>query len=351
MGEIILANLLTPAVLFFVLGFLAAVLKSDLSLPKGLGESLSIYLLIAIGLKGGIEMSQHEWQEIIRPVLGTLFLGLLIPIVALFIARLLSLDLPNAVAIGATYGSVSIVTFGATLAFLDHVGEPYESYVSALVVLLESPAILVSLLMYAILKTHKVSLQYRVATVGARSRAADAIATVKKKEGAQPKSGIFSSIVREALLGPSVLLLVGSLLIGLIIGQRALPVVKPLFIDMYSSVLILFLLYMGFSAGSRVATLSRYGLRTLLLGFGFPLLFGAFGVWVGSLSGLTTGGMTVMGVLAGSASYIAAPAAIQKAVPEANPSLYLGLALGLTFPFNLTIGMPLFYQLAQWIHG
>lgn len=354
-------NLLTPAVLFFVLGFVAAVFKSDLSLPKGLGESLSIYLLIAIGLKGGIEMSQHHWQEIIAPVAGTLFLGSLIPIVALFIARRLGFDLPNAVAIGAAYGSVSIVTFGATLAFLDHVGQPYESFVSALVVLLESPAILVALVMYTALKTHRVSLQVRMATIETRQQ------EVHQKARALPqgshaapdaapqqhasKAGIGALIFREALLGQSVLLLLGSLIIGWVTGPRALPTIKPLFIDLYNSVLILFLLYMGLLAGARITSLSRYGLRTFILGLGFPVMFGLLGVWVGALSGLSIGGMTVMGVMAASASYIAAPAAMQKAVPEANPSLYLGLALGLTFPFNLTIGMPLYYQWAQWLHG
>lgn len=361
LGEIMITNLLTPAVLFFVLGFLAAVFKSDLSIPKGLGDSLSIYLLIAIGLKGGIEMRQHHWHEIITPVMGTLVLGALIPIVALLIARRMGFDLPNAVAIGAAYGSVSIVTFGATLAFLDHVGQSYESFVSALVVLLESPAILVALVMHAILKKDGLSFDFRLATtmdtaqregLKKRQRFQSPLSDVATPNLRQPsRIGTASLIIREALLGQSVLLLMGSLIIGWVTGPRALPTIQPLFIDLYSSVLVLFLLYMGLLAGARITSLFRYGLRTLILGFGFPPMFGMLGVWIGGLSGLSIGGMTVMGVMAASASYIAAPAAMQKAVPEANPSLYLGLALGLTFPFNLTIGMPLYYQWAQWMHG
>lgn len=338
MYEIILQNLLSPIVLFFVLGFIASLSKSDLKFPSGLSEFLSLYLLIAIGLKGGIELSDQSVQNLIRPMAGTLFLGVIIPLFALILGRLIHLDLKNSIALAATYGSVSIVTFGAAIAFLNNVGVKYESFMNAMVVLLESPAILVSLVLFGILQNLKsASLVY----AGTHEITAQASFLGAK--------WLDRKVLKESLFGKSVFLMLGSLLVGLIVGHRALPVVKPLFIDLYQSILVLFLLNMGLLAGKRVTELGEHGLKLLSLGIVMPILFGTLGVWVGKMSGLSFGGMTVMGVLAGSASYIAAPAALRTSVPEANPSIYLGLSLGVTFPFNLTAGIPLYYHIAQWI--
>ncbi|WP_018130910.1 sodium-dependent bicarbonate transport family permease [Effusibacillus pohliae] len=338
MYDIILQNLLSPSVLFFALGFIASVTKSDLKFPSGLSESLSLYLLIAIGFKGGIELSDQSVQNLIGPMAGTLFLGVVIPLFALILGRWIRLDLHNSIALAATYGSVSIVTFGAAIAFLNNAGIKYESFMNAMVVLLESPAILVSLVLYGILQNVKsVSLGY----AGTHERTTQtSLFGIKWMD---------RNVLRESLLGKSVLLMLGSLFIGLIVGQRALPIVKPLFFDLYQSILVLFLLNMGLLAGQRVTELGEHGLKLVSLGIVMPILFGTLGVWVGKMSGLSLGGMTVMGVMAGSASYIAAPAALRTSVPEANPSIYLGLSLGVTFPFNLVAGIPLYYHIAQWI--
>ncbi|MCL6585674.1 MAG: sodium-dependent bicarbonate transport family permease [Anoxybacillus sp.] len=331
MTDIIIRNLASPAILFFLLGLIAALVKSDLKFPKGLSETLSIYLLIAIGLKGGIELSQHSFTELVRPLVGTLFLGIFIPIVTFVICRRIGIDRKNATAIAATYGSVSIVTFGAAISFLELTHTSYEPYMNAFVVLLESPAIIVSLLILQLLEKETYALNRMNHYFSAYAA--------------------YTPVLKESLFGKSVLLMLGSLLIGLLGGKNALSVVKPLFIDLYPSVLILFLLGMGLTAGSQLAAIRKYGVKLVMLGIGFPVLYGLVGVFVGTYAHLSLGGTVLMGVLAASASYIAAPAAMRASVPEANPSIYLGMSLGLTFPFNLTVGLPLYYQLAQWLHS
>jgi uncharacterized protein len=334
MSEIIIQNLLSPVVLFFVLGIMASLFKSNLKFPDGLSEGLSIYLLIAIGLKGGIELSHYSIESVIGPIFGTLFLGVIIPLMTLIILRLMKMDLKNSIGLAATYGSISIVTYGAAITFLEKSGTTYEGFMNALVVLMESPAILVSLLLLNIIE---------------KNRNVSEISYQSMKFIPAPAKLIDKEVIKESIFGKSILLLLGSLFIGLVLGERAVPTVKPLFIDLYNSVLILFLLNMGLIAGKRLPEVKKHGFKLLLFGLGAPLLFGSLGVFVGSLSHLSLGGSTLLGVLAGSASYIAAPAALKTSVPEANPSIYLGLSLGVTFPFNLVIGIPVYYEIAQWI--
>lgn len=334
--EIVIQNLYSPVVMFFVLGMIASIFKSDLRIPNGLSEGLSIYLLIAIGLKGGIELSHYSLATIIHPILGTIFLGVSIPIMTIIILRaLLKVDLYNSIGLAATYGSVSIVTYGAAISFLDYNQTTFEGYLNALVVILESPAILVSLLLLNIVEKQKTQGTIPSHSLGIISPTYRLI----DKE-----------IIRESIFGKSVLLLMGSLLIGLLIGERALPTIKPLFIDLYSSVLILFLLNMGLIAGKRLPEVRHHGFKLVVFAILAPLLFGSFGIVIGFLVGLSVGGTALMGVLAGSASYIAAPAALKTSVPQASPSIYLGLALGVTFPFNLIVGIPIYFELARWIH-
>ncbi|WP_066059842.1 sodium-dependent bicarbonate transport family permease [Robertmurraya korlensis] len=334
MKEIIIQNLLSPVVLFFLLGLLAALVKSDLKIPNGLSEALSIYLLIAIGLKGGIELSHYSIETVVGPILGALFIGGIIPFLTLFILRFIKMDVQNSIGLAATYGSISIVTYGAALTFLDKNGTSYEGFMNAIVVLMESPAILVSLLLYKILEANKGTGAFSTRTLGFLPPSA---------------SLLNREVLRESIFGKSIILLVGSLSIGLFLGERAVSTVKPLFIDLYGSILILFLLNMGLVAGKRLPEVKKHGLRLLMFGLLTPLLFGMLGVFIGNLVGLSLGGTTLMGVLAGSASYIAAPAALKTSVPEANPSIYLGLSLGVTFPFNLILGIPVYYEIAKWM--
>lgn len=334
MTEIISNNLLSPAILFFVLGLLAATVKSDLKFPKGLSETLSIYLLAAIGLKGGIELSRHAGDDLLQPVVGALFLGTFIPVITIFVCRLVKLDVKNSVALGATYGSVSIVTFAAAVSFLEMANIEFESFMTAIVVLLESPAIIVSLILF-----HWLQLEKRP------SKALGIIPASLNFQGL-----INPHIIKESLFGKSILLLTGSLVIGYIVGDNGIPIIKPLFIDLYQSVLVVFLLGMGLTAGERLSEVRKYGWKLIGLAILFPLVFGMVGLLIGKLTGLSLGGLFLMGILAASSSYIAAPAAIKSAVPGANPSIYLGLSLGITFPFNLTIGLPLYFEMAKIIY-
>jgi hypothetical protein len=319
-------NLVSPAVLLFVLGLVAAIVQSDLKFPKALSESLSIYLLAAIGLKGGIELSKHSLDTLIGPTIGTLAIGIIIPVVTFMICRWLFIDRKNAAAIAATYGSVSIVTYGAAVAFLESSNIEFERYMSAMVVILETPAILISLLLLKFLDS--------------KEQSAGQLHSSKR---------IDPEILKESFFGKSIVLMVGGMIVGFIAGTDALPAVKPLFIDLYPSVLVIFLLGMGLVAGERLKEIGQYGVKLIALAIFLPVIWGALGVYVGSLSGLSVGGMMVMGVLAASASYIAAPAALKTSVPDANPSIYLGMSLGITFPFNLIFGLPLYLEMAKFL--
>ncbi len=339
MLDIVIHNLVSPVVLFFVLGLFASFVKSDLKFPPGLSEFLSIYLLIAIGLKGGIELAEHSLTHLVKPILGALFLGVIIPLITLLFCRWIKLDLKNSIGLAATYGSVSIVTYGAGISFLSHANVTYESFMNAMVVMMESPAILVSLLLLKAAEARKKNHTH----LHPRAMGIMAPRSLSLSSWVEPE------VIRESLFGKSVLLLVGSMLVGLVVGEEAVPVVKPLFIDLYKGFLILFLLNMGLVAGQRLADVTKHGMKLVSLAVFMPLCFGLLGVVVGSVAGLSLGGVTLMGILAASSSYIAAPAALRTSVPEANPSIYLGLSLGITFPFNLTVGIPVYYQMAQWM--
>ena len=316
--DLVAVNLLSPVVLAFALGILATLVRSDLKFPEELYTALSIYLLLAIGLKGGAELAVTPLSDFWAPALATLALGVVTPVIAYFIARKTGgLSIADAAAIGAHYGSVSIVTFFACLSFLDALGVTAEAFMPTLVALLEVPAIIVGL----------------------------AIARARMGETD------WGSILHEVTAGRSVFLLIGGLLIGFISGPTGLERIAPLFVDPFQGVLVLFLLDMGMLAARRLRELRSTGAFLLAFAILVPILHGAMGTALGGLAGLSVGGATVLGVLAASASYIAAPAAVRLALPEANPSLYLTASLGITFPFNLTIGIPLYYLIAQVLGG
>jgi hypothetical protein len=321
MSEALLANLLSPAVLFFALGLAAALVRSELKFPEPLYSALTIYLLVAIGFKGGVAMTEAGLGRIWLPALAAIGLGAFIPLwtypVLRWGGRLAAVD---AAAIAAHYGSVSAVTFLAATNYLTAIGRSYESHAVALLAVMESPAILVGV--------------------------------VLGKRALGPGGGVpvpLGLVVREALFGRSIFLLLGALGVGALCGPAGMEKVGPFFVTPFQGVLSLFLLEMGIVAGRRLEDLRRVG--PFLLGFGVvvPVLNGALGAAVGTLVGLSAGGAMLLGVLAASASYIAAPAAVRLALPEANPTLSLTAALAVTFPFNLTLGIPLCDALARWL--
>lgn len=319
--ELLAQNLLSPMVLAFVLGIIAVALRSDLRLPPAFGTCLSIYLLLAIGLKGGAALRHAELRAVVGPLLATLVLAAVVPLLAFALLRLRGrFSTVDAAALAAHYGSVSAVTYAAASVFVQTVAAPAEAFMPALVAVLEVPAIAIALL-----------LARRGASPGARAAAVDGRA------------------VREVLTGRSILLLVGGMLMGLSSTEANLGRTSALFVDLFPGVLVLFLLDLGMTAGQRLRDLRQGGLALAVFAVGFPLVSGALGVLAGTWSGLSLGGATVLGVMSASASYIAAPAAVRVALPEANPAYYLTAAIAITFPFNLVVGIPLLHAVATWI--
>ncbi|MBO9314147.1 MAG: sodium-dependent bicarbonate transport family permease [Chloroflexus sp.] len=318
--ELVQINLLSPMVLAFALGITATLLHSDLKLPDELYTTLSIYLLLAIGLKGGIALAETSLAVFWAPAVATLLLGIIIPVIAYGVARKIGkMNVADAAALAAHYGSVSAVTFAAAQTFLDTVGVRYEGFMPALVAILEVPGIVIALLIAQLAGGHQ--------------------------------SGDWRKALHELITSKSILLLVGGMIIGWLAGPRGGKEVAPLFVDLFKGALTFFLLELGMVAARRFRDLPSAGL--FLLGFGIiiPIFNGLLGIWFGSMTGLSLGGSTILGVLAASASYIAAPAAVRIALPQANPGFYLTAALGITFPFNLAIGLPLYYTIASWIVG
>ena len=319
MSEALLANLLSPAVLFFALGLAAALVRSELKFPEPLYSALTIYLLVAIGFKGGVAIAEAGVARVWLPALAAIGLGAFIPLwtypVLRWGGRLAPVD---AAAIAAHYGSVSAVTFLAATNYLAAIGRPYESHAVALLAVMESPAILVGVVLG------------------------------KRAAGGPPVP--LGLVVREALFGRSIFLLLGALLVGALCGPTGMEKVGAFFVTPFQGVLALFLLEMGIVAGRRLEDLRRVGPFLLAFGVVVPALNAVLGVAVGKAAGLSPGGSMLLGVLAASASYIAAPAAVRLALPEANPTLSLTAALGVTFPFNLTLGIPLCDVLARWLH-
>jgi uncharacterized protein len=312
--ELLRLNLLSPMVLAFALGLVAVWVKSDLKLPEALYTTLSIYLLFSIGLKGGAELSVTSLAELWRPVLATLLLGIVLPILAYAILRRLGrFTTVDAAAIAAHYGSVSAVTFTAALTFAQAQNIPLEGFLPALVALMEIPGIAIALLL------------------------------ARRSLGAHSSMG---EIWRELLTGRSLFVLVGGVVIGFLSGKPGLEQVAPLFVEPFKGALTLFLLEMGMVAASRLRDFAKVGGFLVAFGVLMPILSGAFGVLVGHWAGMTTGGAFVLGTMAASASYIAAPAAIRVALPQANPAYYLGSSLGITFPFNLALGIPLYFAIS-----
>lgn len=322
--EAIQANLLTPAVLFFALGCVAALVKSDLRFPEPLYITLTIYLLVAIGFKGGVAIAAAGLHVVWLPALAAMGIGALIPLwtypLLRHIGRLSPVD---AAAVGGHYGSVSAVTFIAATNFLKSVSEPYENYAAAFLAVMESPAIVVAVLLGKLATRHSHS---------------DFRETMKVA-------------LHESLLGRSVVLLVGALVIGFLCGSRGAEITAGFFITPFQGVLALFLLEMGTIAARRFQDLRKVGLFLLAFGIIMPLVHGLIGVWLGKAVGLSLGGATLFGVLTASASYIAAPAAMRLSLPEANPTLYLTSALAITFPFNIAFGIPIYYAAAKWMMG
>ena len=317
--DTVAATLSSPVILFFVLGLAAAFARSDLSIPEAIAKFLSIYLMIAIGLKGGVAVSKTGFTpDLVVAAAAGVALSFLLPLLAFFLlTRIGRLDRINAAAVSAHYGSVSVVTFVTAIEILGRQGLSPAGYMVAVLALMETPAIITGLML---------------ARRGGADRA--------------PGTG---SLWHEVLLNASVVLLIGSFLIGLVSGEAGAEPVKPLFDTLFRGLLCLFLLDMGLVAGRRLIETRSLTARAAMLGIAMPVVNGTIGTIVGTLIGLDVASAAALGILAASASYIAVPAAMRLALPQADPGLYLSMSLGVTFPFNIIVGIPAFAALARAI--
>jgi hypothetical protein len=321
--DLALGNILSPVVLFFMLGVGAALARSDLSVPEAVAKTLALFLMMSIGLKGGVEVAKQGMSAmLVWTIVAGAALSFLLPVIAYALLRVATgLDAVNAAAVSAHYGSISAVTLAAGIDVLSRVGLVAEGYMVAVAAVMETPAIICALLL--------------------ARRAAPKAAGASTAE-----------LVREASLNGSVIALVGSFFIGWIVGPDGLKPVAPLFIDLFRGVLCIFLLDMGLVAGRGLARAGKHlDMRLLAFGIAMPLISGAIAAVIAAAIGLSVGGTMIFITLAASASYIAAPAAMRIALPEAEPAIYLTLSLGVTFPFNLTLGLPLYLMAAQYLRG
>lgn len=306
-----------PVVLFFVLGVIAGLLRSDLKIPGSIYEALSIYILLAIGLKGGVELAKHQVGELVGAGFIIVLVGALIPLIAFPILRFVGrLSRADSASIAAHYGSVSVVTFSVGITLLAQEKLDFEGYLIVFLVLLEMPALVIGVIL------------------------------ARHGQG-QVRWG---KLLHEVFFGKSIYLLAGGLVVGYFAGPEGIKPLDKLFFDLFKGVLALFLLEMGLVASSRIASLRQYG--AFLAGFAMlmPLFSASLGTVAGWLLGFSVGGTFLLATLFASASYIAAPAAMRIAVPEANPALSIGASLGMTFPFNIFLGLPIYLWMAQAIH-
>ncbi len=306
-------NLTSPALLFFLLGIIAVQLKSDLEIPAQSSKFISLYLLFSIGFKGGQELSHSQFNiDILWAFLFGFIIAVSIPFYTFFILKK-KLGIENAGAIAASYGSVSAVTFVTAVSFLEFQKVIFNGHMVAIMAMMEAPAIIVGVMLIAWFNKEN---------------------TIKLPQ-----------IIKHSFTNGSVLLIVGSLIIGLVANQSQAEGIKPFTTDLFKGFLVIFLLDMGITSGKKLSEFIKNGWFTTLFALVIPLINGCVVAYLSSFITPEIGDRFIFSVLAASASYIAVPAAMKIAVPNANPGLYLPMALAVTFPFNITIGLPLYYAI------
>nr|WP_299171701.1 sodium-dependent bicarbonate transport family permease [uncultured Allomuricauda sp.] len=319
--HLLVDNLTNPALLFFFLGIIAVQLKSDLEIPANSSKFISLYLLFAIGFKGGMELSHSPFNmEIIWSLLFGVFLAVAIPVMAYFILRR-KFSIENSGAIAAAYGSVSAVTFVTAISFLELEKIDFGGHMVAVMALMEAPSIIIGVLLMAFFKKGK------------------------------KQAGSFSKVLHHSVTNGSVLLILGSLAIGFLANEHQAEGIKPFTTDIFKGFLAVFLLDMGITSGKKLNDFLNKGWFALLFSIGVPILNGCLVAWSSQFITESVGNRFLFSILAASASYIAVPAAMRIAAPQANPSLYVPMALAFTFPFNITLGMPLYLFIIQIFTG
>ncbi|WZL73695.1 sodium-dependent bicarbonate transport family permease [Clostridiaceae bacterium 35-E11] len=322
--EFALNNMLSPSVLFFVLGVIAVLVKSDLEIPNSIGKAITLFILISIGLKGGIAVNKTGVAGVIIPALSAVFIGILITTLVYFIMCKIGFDSANAGSIAGHYGACSSVTLTTVLVFLEQIGASFEEFVPALYPFMDTSALITGIIL---------------GSIGL------------KKNSAQVENGEYGAlyILRTSITAKSTLLIFGSFLIGLISGAEGAKSIMPFYDNLFKGVFTIFMLDIGLLAGSRIFELKDIKPLTFILAVILPPFQAVMAIILATFIGLSPGGATVFAALAAGASYITAPAVMRSTFPDANPSLGLGMSLGIIFPFNILIGIPLYYQIANII--
>jgi len=317
--NLVIGNFLNPPILFFFLGLAAVFVKSDLEIPAPIPKILSLYLLFAIGFKGGVGLAASGFEtQIVIVLIAAVLMASIVPLYAFFVLRR-KLPVADSAAIAATYGSISAVTFITAAAFLEKIGVAYGGYMVAAMALMESPAIIVAVLLY------------RLRSV--------------EQNGAEFS---WKELWRDAFFNGSVFLIMGSLLIGALSGEAGAKTLKPFTNDIFAGVLCFFLLDMGIVAARRLGDLRKAGMFLTAFAILLPLVNAALAIPLAYVLGLSHGDAFMFTILCASASYIAVPAAMRLSIPEANPSLYVPMSLAITFPFNIIAGMPIYLAIINY---
>jgi hypothetical protein len=321
--EVVLANVLSPAALFFFLGFGAVLLRSDLEIPHPLPKFFSLYLLISIGYTGGAKLAHAGLSAAVLVYIGAaILMALVVPFYTFFVLRRL-LSVYDAAAMAATYGSISVVTFVVGTEFLTRQGQPFGGYMVAVMSLMESPAIIMGIILVRIFAPN----------------------------GSDAGRPGWTALARESFLNGTVYLLLGSLVIGIVTGNTAADGLKTFMTDIFKGMVIFFLLDTGMLAARRARMLVSVGPNQILFGIGAPVVNAMLGIGLAHLIGMGAGDALLFTILCASSSYIVVPAAMRTAVPEANPGLFELLSLSVTFPFNISIGVPTYYAVISHFWG
>jgi hypothetical protein len=341
--QLIQANLLTPIILFFLFGIIAARIKSDLKIPEAISEFLPIYLLAAIGLHGGIEMRNAGFENMIIPMLVAIGISLLFTLNHYQILRRLGkFNLFDSYALASTYGAVGAVTFSVGLSFLKNQGVTSEGYLAAILAVLEP----VSFIMAIFLTNMAVAKQIRAKKLSFTN---DDVSDIEM--GMQETKTKLSQVLHESITGKAIVILLGCIVIGYIIGEEGFSSIKIVFDEMFTGAIVIFMIEMGIIAGQRLDDLKKVGIFLIAFAIIMPTFNGVIGVLVATAIGLSLGGAVMFGLLLASASFIAAPAILRHAIPEAKPSLYITSALGITFPYNIIVLLPIMFVVSSIAHN
>jgi len=341
--QLIQSNLLTPIILFFLFGIIAARIKSDLKIPEAISEFLPIYLLAAIGLHGGIEMRNTGFENMLIPMLVAIGLSLLFTLNHYQILRRLGkFNIFDSYALASTYGAVGAVTFSVGLSFLKNQGVTSEGYLAAILAILEP----VAFIMAIFLTNMAVSKQIR-----AKKKSFTNDDTSDIDVGLRETKTKLSQVLHESLTGKAIVILLGCIVIGYMIGESGFSSISIVFDQMFTGAIVIFMIEMGIIAGQRLDDIKKVGIFLIAFAVIMPTFNGIIGVLVATGMGLSLGGAVMFGLLLASASFIAAPAVLRHAIPQANPSLYITSALGITFPFNIIVLLPIMFAISTLVHG